>query len=250
MSPDSRLRARSGQRHALITGAARGIGLGIARKLASDGYSIIALDHDSEALEASARFLPRKTRLISLDVTDREAVSASLNQLPALNAVVNNAGLAGELLPVAKLDPESVRRILKVNVKGAFIVSQEALPRMKSGSAIINIASRGYLGGAGGAHYVASKAGLVGMTRAMAAELRWRKIRVNAVAPGMVETRMLEGFTPKMKAALERLEPEGRAADPEEIAGIVSFLASDASKLISGQVLLADGGKSLGTMPY
>ena len=91
---------------------------------------------------------------------------------------------------------------------------------------------------------------MVGMTRAMASELRWRGIRVNAVAPGMVETRMLQGFTPKMKAALERLEPEGRAADPKDIANIVSFLASPASKAVNGQILLADGGKSLGTLPY
>ncbi len=88
------------------------------------------------------------------------------------------------------------------------------------------------------------------MTRAMAAELRWKGIRVNAVAPGMVETRMIQGFSPKMKAALERLEPEGKAAYPEDIASIVSFLASPASRLMTGQILLADGGKSLGTMGY
>lgn len=238
------------QRHALITGAAQGIGLEIARKLAADGYAISAVDHDSAALEKAASFLPANATLISLDITDREAVARLLGELAPIDALVNNAGVAGKLAPIEKLDAESVRRVLQVNVRGTFVVSQETLRRMESGGSIINIASRGYLGGAGAAHYVASKAGVVGMTRAMATELRWKGIRVNAIAPGMVETRMLDEFTPKMRAALERLEPEGRAASPQDIASIVSFLASSASKMITGQVFLADGGKSLGTMPF
>ena len=238
------------QRHAMVTGAARGIGLEIARKLADDGFAITAIDHDAEALEQARERLPDNARLISLDITDRTSVHRCLSELPDVGALVNNAGVAGELLPLSKLSSESVRRVLKVNVKGTFIMSQEALRRMSAGSTIINIASRGYLGGAGASHYVASKAGVVGLTRAMAAELRWKGIRVNAVAPGMVETRMIQGFSPKMKAALERLEPEGRAAEPVDIANIVTFLASPASRLMTGQVLLADGGKSLGTMPY
>ena len=250
MSSVYRQSNRSNQRHALVTGAAQGIGLAIARKLAADGFTISALDHDHEALEAVAEHLPDGTRLTALDITDRKAVRKCIEEHDQIDAVVNNAGIAGELLPVEKLDPSSVRKVLTVNVKGTFVISQETLRRMNSGGSIVNIASRGYLGGAGAAHYVASKAGVVGMTRALAAELRWKGIRVNAVAPGMVETRMLSGFSPKMKAALERLEPEGRAASPEDIAGIVSFLVSPASKMMNGQVLLTDGGKSLGTMPY
>jgi 3-oxoacyl-[acyl-carrier protein] reductase len=218
--------------------------------LAKDGFSIIAIDYDPDALESAREHLPDNAQLVSLDITDRKSVRKCLDELTQIDAVVNNAGIAGDLLALTQLDAESVRQVFRVNVKGTFIVSQEALSRMYSGATIINIASRGYLGGAGAAHYVASKAGVVGMTRAMASELRWRGIRVNAVAPGMVETRMLQGFTPKMKAALERLEPEGRAADPKDIANIVSFLASPASKAVNGQILLADGGKSLGTLPY
>lgn len=241
---------QANQRLALVTGAARGIGLEIARKLANDGFEIAAIDHDAEALGQVRERLPDSARLISLDITNRTSVYHCLSGLPKVDALVNNAGVAGELVPLPKLSSESVRRVLQVNVKGTFIMSQEALRRMSAGGTIINIASRGYLGGAGASHYVASKAGVVGMTRAMAAELRWKGIRVNAIAPGMVETRMLQGFSPKMKAALERLEPEGKAANPEDIANIVSFLASPASKLMTGQVLLADGGKSLGTMGY
>lgn len=241
---------QANQRHALVTGAARGIGLEIARKLANDGFAIAAIDHDTEALEQARVSLPDNSSLISLDITDRTSVRHCLSELAEVDVLVNNAGIAGELLPLSGLPDESVRRVLKVNVKGTFIMSQEALRRMSAGGTIINIASRGYLGGAGASHYVASKAGVVGMTRAMAAELRWKGIRVNAIAPGMVETRMLQGFSSKMKTALERLEPEGKAADPEDIANIVSFLASPGSKLITGQVLLADGGKSLGTMAY
>jgi len=250
MSSDSTPHPRSIQRHAVITGAARGIGLEVARTLAKDGFRIIAIDYDPDALESAREHLPDNAQLVSLDITDRKSVRKCLDELTQIDAVVNNAGIAGDLLALTQLDAESVRQVFRVNVKGTFIVSQEALSRMYSGATIINIASRGYLGGAGAAHYVASKAGVVGMTRAMASELRWRGIRVNAVAPGMVETRMLQGFTPKMKAALERLEPEGRAADPKDIANIISFLASPASKAVNGQVLLADGGKSLGTLPY
>lgn len=250
MSSDSTQQPRSIQRHAVITGAARGIGLEVARTLAKDGFRIIAIDYDPDALESAREHLPDNAQLVSLDITDRKSVRKCLDELTQIDAVVNNAGIAGDLLALTQLDAESVRHVFRVNVKGTFIVSQEALSRMYSGATIINIASRGYLGGAGAAHYVASKAGVVGMTRAMASELRWRGIRVNAVAPGMVETRMLQGFTPKMKAALERLEPEGRAADPKDIANIVSFLASPASKAVNGQILLADGGKSLGTLPY
>lgn len=250
MSSGYRQRSHSCQRRALVTGAAQGIGLAIARTLAADGFAISAVDQDSDAMESARQQLPDSAELIALDITDRKAVRKCIEEHDQIDAVVNNAGVAGELLPVTKLAPNSVRNVLTVNLKGTFIVSQEALRRMESGGAIVNIASRGYLGGAGAAHYVASKAGVIGMTRAMAAELRWKGIRVNAVAPGMVETRMLNGFSPKMKAALERLEPEGRAASPEDIAGIVSFLVSPASKMMNGQILLADGGKSLGTMPY
>ncbi|HOY77631.1 MAG TPA: SDR family oxidoreductase, partial [Hyphomonadaceae bacterium] len=127
-------------------------------------------------------------------------------------------------------------------------VAQEAVRRMRAGGRVINVASRGYLGGSGAAHYVASKAGVVAMTRSMAVELRWRGIRVNAVAPGMVKTRLLDDFG-DMLPALKRLEPSGGAASPEKIAAIIANIASADADFVNGQVLLVDGGKSIGVPP-
>jgi 3-oxoacyl-[acyl-carrier protein] reductase len=163
--------------------------------------------------------------------------------------VVNNAAIAAELLPFAALDRATVERALRINVGGSFIVAQEAAQRMTSG-AIVNIASRGYLGGVGAAHYVASKAAVVGMTRSMAIELRWRGISVNAVAPGMVETRMIDGFTDEMRERLVDMEPSGAPMDPTIIAGAVAYLASPVGRSMTGQVLLVDGGKTLGVGLY
>jgi 3-oxoacyl-[acyl-carrier protein] reductase len=165
------------------------------------------------------------------------------------DVVVNNAAIPADMLPFADLTPEHFARALRINVQGSFIVAQEAARRMEVG-AIINIASRGYLGGIGGAHYVASKAAVVGMTRAMAAELRWRGISVNAVAPGMVETRMIDGFSPAMRQKLTEMEPAGRPLHPAVIAGAVAYLASPAGRSMTGQILLVDGGKTIGTGLY
>lgn len=235
--------------HAVVTGAARGIGLAIAEQLARDGFSVVATDRDGELAASEASRLREAGLDVSaeqLDVRDRAAVAELFGRLGSVSVVVNNAGIASKLLAFRELDDDALASMLGVNVQGSFIVAQEAVRRMAAGGSIINIASRGYLGGAGAAHYVASKAAVVGLTRAMAIELRWRGIRVNAVAPGMVDTRMLDDFSPQMRQSLEGREPSGAAASPDSIAGAVSFLASPKAALVNGQVLLVDGGKSVG----
>lgn len=242
----------SERRCAVVTGAARGIGLAITAQLARDGLMVVATDRDGELMHTEAERLCTEglnVQAAVLDVQDRGAVQALFSCLPTVDVVVNNAGIASAMIAFRELDAASLRRMMGVNLLGSFIVAQEAVRRMPEGGRVVQIASRGYLGGAGAAHYVASKAAVVGMVRAMAIELRWRGITVNAVAPGMVDTRMLEGYTAQMRRALEQREPAGAAASPQTIADAVSFLASPCASQCNGQVLFVDGGKSVGMPP-
>lgn len=239
-------------RYALVTGGAQGIGRSIAEQLAGQGWAVIAADRDTAAVAASQEEWRDAGLAISgqvLDVTDRAGVAKLVGGLPSLDVAVNCAAASSQLLPFAELDIAAWERMLRVNLCGSFIVAQEAARKMTSG-AIVNIASRGYLGGAGAAHYVASKAAVVGMTRALAIELRWRGISINAVAPGMVETRMIADFSADMRAALKKLEPSGGALPPATIAAAVDYFVSSPGRSVTGQVLLVDGGKSVGVNPF
>lgn len=237
---------------AVVTGAARGIGHAIATRLAEDGFSVVATDIDA-ALVVEAAVAWRAAGLDvaghGLDVRDRVAVAALFDTLGEIDVLVNNAGVAAPMVGLEELSDAELRRVFAVNVTGCFIVAQEGVRRMGDGGRVINIASRGYLGGAGGAHYVASKAAVVGLTRAMAIELRWAGITVNAVAPGMVETRMLADYTPQMRQAAIAREPTGAPADPAEIAASVAFLASPGAGFVNGLVMMTDGGKTVGMPP-
>ena len=136
--------------------------------------------------------------------------------------------------------------MLDVNLLGVFRAVQEVLPRMPAGGRIVTVSSRAAIGGTNFAHYVASKAGVIGLTRAMAMELRPRQIAVNSVAPGFTDTPMTRRMPPDQYAAAQALEPSGRAAAPDDIAAAIAFLASPSTQFITGQTLFVDGGKSLG----
>lgn len=237
---------------ALVTGAAHGIGRAIAERLAADGHRVLALDPDGEQLAANEWAWTDQGLDIRghvLDCRDRAAVANLLDREGRIDVAVNNAGISGGSMGmIPDISRAECEQVFSINLLGAFRVAQEAARRMRPGGRIINMASRGYLGGAGAAHYVASKTAVVAMTRAMATELRWQGILVNAVAPGMIGTRAIDFFGDMLKS-MKRLEPSGDAAQPSVIADVVSFLAGPDARFVNGQVLLVDGGKTAGIAP-
>ncbi len=233
---------------ALVTGAAGGMGQAIVRRLAQDGFSVVAVDLGEAALRDLAARLAEEGLEVEPRVADltREAQIAELiDGLPPLSALVNSAGLFDER-KFFEVGQDDFRRMYELNLIAAATLTQRAAARMAPGSKIVNIASRAYLGARHHAHYVASKAALVGYTRASAMELAEKGILVNAIAPGLIDTPMLRALTPERLAAQLALQPTGRAGTPEDIAHAVSFLAGPRMSFITGQVLFVDGGKSLG----
>lgn len=233
---------------ACVTGAAQGIGLATVTRLARDGFQVLAMDRHAQRLQqAVSSLLAQHLDVVPapVDVCDRTAVATALDALPRLDAMVCAAGIYNDA-QFLDLTEQAFRDMLDVNVIGSFIPAQEAARRMKAGARIVTISSRGALGGTRFAHYVASKAAVIGLTRAMAMELRERQIAVNSVAPGFTDTPMTRSAPAEMFAAWESLEPGGKAASPDDIAHAIAFLAAPSTRFITGQTLFVDGGKSLG----
>jgi 3-oxoacyl-[acyl-carrier protein] reductase len=233
---------------AFVTGAAQGIGLATVARLARDGFRVVAMDRHAGRLTAVVAALQADGLDIVAavcDVCERASVAAAFDAQPRVDALVCAAVIYNDAR-FLDLSDTAFRNMLEVNVVGTFIPAQEASRRMQAGGRIVTISSRGALGGTRFAHYVASKSAVVGLTRAMAMELRARQIAVNSVAPGFTDTPMTRSAPPEMFAAWEKLEPSGKAASPEVIAHAISFLASPATQFITGQTLFVDGGKSLG----
>ncbi|MDB5937689.1 MAG: short-chain dehydrogenase/reductase [Polaromonas sp.] len=233
---------------ALVTGGAGGMGLATVERLARDGFAVVMVDRD----EALANRETQRLQSLSLDVqcrvldlTDETAVRELVRSLPPISALVNNAGIFDErkFLEVTNAD---FRRAYEVNLIAVATLTQEAAKTMADGGRIVNIASRAYLGAKNHPHYVASKAAVVGYTRASAMDLAPRGILVNAIAPGLIDTPILRALTPERLAQQLALQPTGKAGLPEDIAQAVSFLVSPQTGFITGQVLFVDGGKSLG----
>lgn len=235
-------------RIAFVTGAAQGIGLATVARLAREGCRVIGMDRQPQALSAAMTVLQNEGLNVVAavcDICDREAVTAALDAEPRVDTMVCAAGIYNDA-PLLELTEQAFRQMLEVNVIGTFIPAQEAARRMQAGGRIVTVSSRGALGGTRFAHYVASKAAVIGLTRAMAMELRPRQIAVNSIAPGFTDTPMTRSAPPEMFAAWEQLEPSGKAASPDMIADAIAFLASPSTRFITGQTLYVDGGKSLG----
>jgi 3-oxoacyl-[acyl-carrier protein] reductase len=240
---------------AIVTGGARGIGRAIAEKLASLGANVLIADMLLELAEKSASEITQMTQnrvgAVSVNVTDGKSaadmVDHALNEFGKVDILVNNAGITRDTL-ILRMEEADWDAVLNVNLKGAFNCSKAVIrPMMKQRyGRIVNISSvSGQMGQAGQTNYSASKAGLIGFTKALAREVASRQITVNAVAPGYIPTSLTNDLSDELKQYMLMLTPVGRMGKPEEIAAAVAFLASEEAAYITGQVLAVDGGMAM-----
>jgi NAD(P)-dependent dehydrogenase (short-subunit alcohol dehydrogenase family) len=238
-------------RVALVTGAARGIGLATAKRFLGEGYRVALLDIDDDNLKKTFAALgkPEVTLALTCDVADpagvAEAVAAVGRRFGQLDVLVNNAGIA-IFKPILDVTYEDWSRVLAVNLTGPFLVSQAAAPLMRDcgGGAIVNITSiSGLRASTLRTAYGTSKAGLAHLTKQQAAELASLNIRVNAVAPGPVDTAMAKAVhTPEIRKDYRDHMPLNRYGLEEELAEVIFFLCSDKASYVTGQIVCVDGG--------
>jgi 3-oxoacyl-[acyl-carrier protein] reductase len=236
---------------ALVTGASRGIGAAIARRMAAEGAMVLAAARTKGALEelvAEIAAAGGKASALILDMADpasiAEAVKAALAAHGQIDVLVNNAGITEDNL-ILRLSKESWDRVIATNLTGVFLLTQAVVKSMvrKRHGRIVNVTSIvGLMGNPGQANYAASKAGLVGLTKTVARELASRNITCNAVAPGFIETAMTDRMTDEVKAKLSGEIPLERLGTADDVAAAVAYLASDEAAYVTGHVLNVSGG--------
>lgn len=243
------------RRVTLVTGASRGIGRAVACGLAADGFDLALVyagnaDAAAEAV-AACEAAGATAHAYRCDVSNADeakaTVGAVLADFGSVWALVNNAGITRDTL-LARMKDEDFARVLDVNLTGAFNMMRALTrPLMRQrGGRIVNMSSVvGLMGNAGQANYAASKAGLIGLTKSVARELAPRGVTVNAVVPGFVRTDMTAALPEQVVERYEGQIPLGRLADPEEVAGVVRFLVSDAAAYVTGEVIRVDGGMAM-----
>ncbi len=239
-------------RVAIVTGAGRGIGRAVAQTLAAEGAKVaVNYSRSAEAAEqvvAAIREAGGEALAVQADVADPDQVQALIDatreRFGRVDILVNNAGVTRDKL-VLRMSVADWDAVLDTNLKGAFLCARAVAPlfvKQRSG-VIVNVGSViGRVGGAGQANYSASKAGMVGLTKALAKELGSRNIRVNAVAPGFIETDMTEALKPEQREATLKQVPLGRFGRPEDVARVVAFLCTEDAAYIQGEVISIDGG--------
>ena len=234
---------------ALVTGAGQGMGRAIARQFAAEGAIVVALDLNLEAAQQTLQGCGEQHLARALNVADAAAVNALVDEVLALrgrvDVLVNNAGTGG-MDSFIEMSDEAWARVIGVNLNGAFYCARAAVRAMlkTGGGTVVNVGSTSAVSGDGPAHYVTSKAALMGLTRVMAKELAKSGVRVNTLVPGPTNTPMMQGIPQEWADAIIAGVPMGRMAEPEDIAKVAVFLASDDSGFVTGQSVAVNGGSA------
>ncbi len=243
------------KRTAIITGAARGIGRAIALRLAKDGVNVVinytSAEKEAEETAREAEKLGVQALLVQADVSKKEEVEQLFEKAMTLTGridiLINNAGITRDNL-ILRMKEEDFDRVIEINLKGSYNCMKKAsriMLKQRYGR-IVNISSVvGLRGNPGQVNYAASKAGVIGMTKSLAKELASRNITVNALAPGMIETKMSEQMSEAAKKQMLSMIPAGRIGRPEDVANAAAFLAGEEAAYITGQVLCVDGGMAV-----
>lgn len=245
----------SDRKLAIVTGASRGIGRAAAVRLAKMGMDVVFTYHSEEEKAQETKRLCKEqgaaVLAVRADVRNSEecdrVMKAAMEFGGHVDVLVNNAGITKDGL-IIRMSDEQFDRVIETNLKGAFYMMRAVSKQMmkqRSGR-IINISSVvGVKGNAGQVNYAASKAGVIGMTKSLARELASRKVTVNAVAPGMIETDMTAAMSEKAQEQMKEIIPLGEMGTPEDIAGAIAFLAGEDGRYMTGQVLCVDGGMAI-----
>ena len=242
------MKVELGGKVAVVTGGSRGIGLAIAQTLAGAGAKVAVLARDGARAQEAAKGLGGGAQGYACDVSDAAQAEATLGAvdkaLGPVDILVNNAGITKDNL-LFRIGEDDWDQVLDINLKGAFLMTKLAARGMikRRWGRVVNITSVvGLTGNKGQSNYAASKAGLIGFTKAVAKELASRNVLVNAVAPGYIDTEMTRGIAQEAQQALQAAIPLGRLGQGADVAAAVLFLASDWASYITGQVLVVDGG--------
>jgi 3-oxoacyl-[acyl-carrier protein] reductase len=239
---------------AIVTGGARGIGRATSEALAAAGYAVVVADRDPEAAESAAAELRQaghRALGVQTDVADRASVTnmvaAAISEFGTVDVLVNNAGIAGKAAPIAEQTDADWDLMMAVDLKSVYLCCQAVLPHMlerKYGS-IVNVASiAGKDGNPNMVPYSTAKAGVIGLTKSLGKEVAQQGVRVNAVAPAVIGTEILLQLTQAQIDYMTSKIPMGRLGKPEEVAAIITFLASDASSFVTAQCYDVSGGRA------